>query len=327
MIRIASLALVALILATSIPAAAFECPGADTPDCIDRLVPVPDGLTVPDANVRIFLPEGYGAEGNDRRYPVLYLLHGAGDYYKTWSENTDMYAFTRALDLIVVMPSSGGTCSGCGESGWYTDWKDGSRHWESFHIQVLIPYIDSSFATLGDGHRAIAGLSMGGYGAMKYAAKYPGLFQGAASFSGAVDIRHGAPANYVVFRLANPFLGTPDDRVWGNQVTEEETWRANNPADLIENYKVKPLKILLATGNGVPGDKDLSPASPADAPGLAGGMGIEHGVWQMNVSFRQKLDAAGVGHADFFYGPGIHSWPYWQDALLWALPQLLSVVR
>lgn len=283
-------------------------------------IPVPkQGLIVPDNNVRVIVPANYDPNGT-KKYPVLYLLHGAGDFYKTWSQNTDIVALTRTLDLIIVMPSSGGTCGGCGESGWYTDWADGSRQWESFHIGVMIPFIDQNFATLGDGHRAVAGLSMGGYGAMKYAAKYPGKFQAAASFSGAVDIRYGEPVNYVVFRLANPFLGTPDDRVWGNQVLDEANWRANNPADLIGQYVGTGIKLLLATGNGLPGGAHDDPMNP-------GGAALENGIWQMNLSFRNKLDAAGVAHTDLFYGPGIHSWPYWRDDLCWSLPQILAAIN
>ncbi|MGH7855848.1 MAG: alpha/beta hydrolase [Candidatus Binatia bacterium] len=316
-----------LTLSALTAAPVFAAPPCVAPRCLEDAVPGVPAEVAPDVRFRVILPEGYDTEPETIRHPVLYLLHGAGDYFRTWSENTDLIDFTRALDLIVVMPSSGGTCADCGEAGWYTDWFDGSRKWETFHVDHLIPYVDAGYRTLGDGHRAVAGLSMGGYGAMKYAAKHPGLFRAAASFSGAVDIRHGAPANYVVFRLANPFLGTPDDRVWGNQVLEEDNWRANNPADLIESYKLEPLEIFLATGNGIPGDRDLPPGQPGAAPGLVGGAAIENGVWQMNVAFRDKLDSAGVEHTDFFYGPGIHSWPYWQDALLWALPQMLAVIK
>lgn len=310
-----------LFLLLALAAAAHANVPCAPPSC-DHTVPVPANLTVPDPSIRVIVPDDYDPNGT-KEYPVLYLLHGAGDFYQTWTLRTDVEEFTRALDLIIVMPSSGGTCAGCGESGWYTDWADGSRHWESFHINVLISWVDQNFATLGNGHRAVAGLSMGGYGAMKYAAKHPGVFEAAASFSGAVDIRWGEPANYVAFRALNPFLGTPDDRVWGNQITEEENWKANNPADLVQNYVGTGILLLLATGNGLPGGAHDDP----DNPSSYGGYVIENGAWQTNVSFRQKLDAAGVPHTDLFYGPGHHDWPYWRDDLLWALPQILAVIH
>ena len=195
------------------------------PACVDVTVPVPDGLKVPDPRVRVLLPDGYG--DGCLRYPVLYLLHGAGDTYRTWSENTDVVEFTRDLPVIVVMPDGGKSP----ESGWYSDWADGSRQWETFHIDVLVPYIDRTFRTLGDGHRLVAGLSMGGFGAMSYAARHQGLFRAAASFSGAVDMMIGFPLSGPGFAAAQPQFGTPDDRVWGNQVADQDEWRAHNPTD------------------------------------------------------------------------------------------------
>src|SRR5439155_874330 len=76
-----------------------------------------------------------------------------------------------------------------------------------------------------------AGLSMGGFGAMSYAARHRGLFRAAASFSGAVDTRYVEPASGIGFNIFHDTFGTPDDRVWGNQVTDEATWRAHNPTD------------------------------------------------------------------------------------------------
>ncbi|TMB02806.1 MAG: hypothetical protein E6J70_06435, partial [Deltaproteobacteria bacterium] len=121
--------------------------------------------------------------------------------------------------LIIVMPDAGHDS----EAGWYSDWADGSRQWETFHTRVLVRYVDGHFRTLRLAHRAVAGLSMGGFGAMSYAARHPGLFQAAASFSGAVDTRYVEPVSGIGFNIFHDMFGTPDDRVWGNQVTDEAT--------------------------------------------------------------------------------------------------------
>src|SRR5205823_6607902 len=185
------------------------------------------------------------------RYPVLFLLHGAGDTYQTWTQNTDVEAFTAPLPLIIVMPDGGHGGAPPNEAGWYSDWLDGSRQWETFHTSVLVPYIDEHFRTLGAGHRAVAGLSMGGFGAMSYAARHPGLFRAAASFSGAVDTRYLSPASGVGFTAFHNQFGTPDDRVWGNQLTDSDTWAAHNPTD--QAAKLKCTALWIATGNGAPG--------------------------------------------------------------------------
>ena len=139
-------------------------------DLVDVAVPVPPGLIVPENRVRILLPAGYDPMGPG--YPVVYLLHGAGDTYETWSQNTDVIDFSAAFPVIIVMPDGGRNA----DAGWYSDWKDGSRQWESFHIDVLVPFIDATYRTLGDGHRAVMGLSMGGFGTMSYTARHPSLF-------------------------------------------------------------------------------------------------------------------------------------------------------
>lgn len=278
---------------------------------------MPNGLVVPDNHVRVLLPKTYDCQ---RAFPVLYLLHGAGDTYQTWTANTDLVALTGGLDLIVVMPDGGKDSN----AGWYSDWKSGVAppDWETFHIEHVIPFIESEYRTLGQGHRAIAGLSMGGFGAMHYAARHrtssgAPLFAAAASFSGAVDTMYLAPASGVGFTLFHSTFGTPDDRVWGNQVDDEADWRANNPTDLAAS--LAGIRLLIATGNGLPGGAHESPANP-------GGYAIEQFIWQLNLSFVRALDAAQVPHTDLFYGPGQHSWPYWRDDLSWALPQILAVV-
>ena len=135
--------------------------------------------------VRVLLPAGYAADP-DRRYPVLYLLHGADSDYRSWTRYGDAEAITAHAPMIVVMPDGGA-------EGWYTDWYQGDRpvqpRWETYHVGELIPWVDATYRTIAARRgRAIAGLSMGGYGALSYAARHPGTFAAAASFSGALEI-------------------------------------------------------------------------------------------------------------------------------------------
>src|SRR5262249_39373157 len=155
------------------------------PRCTQTVVPVPKNLRVPDSTVRVIVPPRY--DRGRKRYPVLYLLHGAGDTFATWTELTDAEDFSAAFPIIIVMPDGGHDAG----AGFYSDWVDGSRQWETFHTRVLRRWVDHRFRTLpGWRHRAVAGLSMGGFGAMSYAARHHHLFRAAASFSGAVDTRY-----------------------------------------------------------------------------------------------------------------------------------------
>ncbi len=260
----------------------------------------------------MLLPEGYGS--TNTRYPVMYLLHGAGDTYRTWSEKTDVVSFARRYPVIIAMPDAGRGS----EAGWYSDWRDGSRQWETFHTKILVNFIDRRFRTRGSGHRAVVGLSMGGFGAMSYAARHPKLFRAAASFSGAVDTMYAAPASGVVFSVGQDRFGTPDDRVWGSQTTEMSTWREHNPTDRAAD--LRGVWLYVASGTGTPG----GPAG--DDTGNPGGYAIENAIFQMNVSFVTALERAGVAYTRNLYLGGYHDWPYWQQELHNALPRVVKVI-
>src|SRR5829696_4879638 len=126
-----------------------------------------------DARVRLLTPVGWSAS-HRRRWPVLFLLHGCCDTYDSWTRSTDVDQLPQLRDVLVVMPEGG-------DVGFYSNWRDGPR-WEDFHLRELPRILADGYG--GGPRRAIAGLSMGGLGAMDYAARRPRMFQAAASFSG-----------------------------------------------------------------------------------------------------------------------------------------------
>jgi S-formylglutathione hydrolase FrmB len=137
------------------------------------------------ADVRILLPAGYATQPR-RRYPVLYLLHGTSGGAADWTTMGAAEQTTAGRPLIVVMPDIAQHDNG---GGWCTDSYNGGAYgppeWETFHIDQLIPWIDSNLRTVaGRQGRAIAGLSQGGFCSMSYAARHPDLFSAALSFSG-----------------------------------------------------------------------------------------------------------------------------------------------
>lgn len=125
------------------------------------------------------LPVGY-AESN-KRYPVLYLLHGLFGRYDDWVTRTNLAEYAAHYDVIIVTPE--------GHDNWYTDSAGApADKYESYFIRELISDVDARFRTIKDRRaRGVAGLSMGGYGALKYGLKHPDQFAFAGSLSGALD--------------------------------------------------------------------------------------------------------------------------------------------
>jgi diacylglycerol O-acyltransferase/trehalose O-mycolyltransferase len=294
-----------------------------------------DGATPVNTTIDVILPEGYCA--SSRAYPIIYMLHGAGGSYADWTNPNDgnllsyvqdqQGADPSALNDIFVMPDGGA-------GGWYSNWFDGSRQYETYHLTDVLNYITQTYDANGK-DMGIAGLSMGGFGALSYAARHPGMFRVAASFSGAVDMLYGFPASGAAFTALNSEYNTPTDAVWGNQITDESNWAAHNPASLAA--QLKGTTLLLASGTGTPGGPQgdaLDPTSPGFDPG---GYALEFFIFQMNLSLVKSLAAAGVtcsasvldpqaksvaagSCTTDFYPGGYHGWPYWRADAAWALP-------
>lgn|GEM_PF-275180 len=128
----------------------------------------------------ILLPPDYEKSG--RRYAVLYLLHDLSGDENDWWENSKLAQYALKYHLIIVTP-------GVGDSWYANSAGDAGARYEDVIVRDLIPYIDAHYRTIAEREgRAIAGVSMGGVGAMKFALRYPHLFAFAGSMSGAFDV-------------------------------------------------------------------------------------------------------------------------------------------
>lgn len=227
---------------------------------------------------RILLPTGYA--GSPKNFPVLYLLHGLFGSFENWTTLTDVVEYAADRRLIVVMPDGG--------DGWYTDSgaPDG-KSYEHFLVSEFVPYIDEHYRTVDDRRgRGIAGQSMGGYGAMKIALKYPHLFSFAGSMSGVLDAA-GKTAD-------DPGPGWEDlgpsiMQVFGGGGSET---RANN--DL--------LKII----------SDILWRSETYLPFLYFDCGVDDPYLAANQTVAGMLFGTTVDHV-YHELPGGHDWEYWNE--------------
>jgi S-formylglutathione hydrolase FrmB len=258
-------------------------------------------------DVRILLPENYGA--SSAPLPVLYLFHGTSGRASDWVDQGDAVRATAGLPLIVVMPDAGFDGNG---GGWFTNWVDtstplGPSQWETFHVDDLIPWVDTNLRTVASREgRAVAGLSQGGFGSMTYAARHPDLFVSAASFSGAPDIDYNpaiaAGATVVIEATAVGLDHVQPEAMFGSRATNEINWQGHDPADLANNLRTVDLWLYTATG--APGPYDTG------APN-AGASGIEFATHESTMGFVQRARELDVPvHLDD-YTYGTHTWAYW----------------
>lgn len=351
------LAALALALA-ALPAGGANAGDTASPVCSPRSAPVPQGTATfvsesvhsntegrlrtevlnssalgGQTRVNVLLPKGYDPSGATR-YPVLYLLHGAIADYNDWNYNGGIKGLVDSVTnqkglppFILVMPDAG-------HYGWYSDWYGtdlGSTGappaWSRYHVGELIPWIDKTFPTVADrSGRAIAGLSMGGFGAMSYAARHPDLFAAAGSFSGALNPTYGPGYGQAFVTLASAYFndGRVTQCIWGDGVTQEVRWRGNDPTYLAGN--IAAMSLYVASGGGDADKPEGLVPSPGDVTSPIGMIAtpVEETCFLMSRAFVAALDAAGIPHTEDFYGSGTHEMKYWQADLRKFLPQMAA---
>jgi len=207
-------------------------------------------------------------EGKTGPFPVFYLLHGLSDDHTGWTRRTSIERYVAGLPLIVVMPN--------GERGFYTNAKDRPKAaFETNIVQDIVGFVDRTFQTIPTREgRVVAGLSMGGYGAVKLALKYPDLFCAGVSHSGAVG-------------FARRDFGADD---WGREWTPvfgpDPAGGQDDPFALAENI------------------------NRAKLPALRIDCGVDDFLIEENRTFDAHLTGLGIPH-EYEEHPGAHNWEYW----------------
>ncbi len=248
-----------------------------------------------------------GAAPTTDGFPTLYLLHGLSDDHTIWLRRTSIERYIAPLGLAVVMPAV--------QRSFYTDEAYGLRYW-TFLSEELPAKAESMFRLATDPRlRYVAGLSMGGYGALKWALRQPRRFAAAASLSGAVDVGR-------LLRLErddnDPRIA---ERLFGSRPGRAQP--GGLPSGDPRAGEAQPGGVGSAAQSGVDGTDDdlfaLLSAVPYPPP-LYLCCGTEDPLIDDNRRFEQACRAAGVPIESSF-DAGAHDWEYWdrriQDVLSW----------
>lgn len=162
-----------------------EQPGPDQPEVFQRYVQdqVYTSSTLKEhIKYSVYLPAGYDTD-TDKRYAVVYMLHGLGDNHNSWNGNylhanseINLLEAQGMSKMIYVFPQ--------GFASYYCNFFDGSYNYMDMFVNELIPHIDSKYRTIADWqHRSITGYSMGGFGTIALAEKHPEMFIASAPLS------------------------------------------------------------------------------------------------------------------------------------------------
>jgi S-formylglutathione hydrolase FrmB len=204
--------------------------------------------------------------------PVVYLLHGYGGNYANWVKSVPaLKEICDSYKVIIV-------CADGNVSSWYMD-VPGNPEWqyETYVSKELVGYVDSHYKTIADKNaRAIAGLSMGGHGALYLAFKHPDVFGAAGSMSGGVDLRP-FPNNWKL-----------KERL-GSLSEHPENWEKNSVTNMLNLVEPGKLAIIIDCGT-------------------------EDFFYQVNLELHQKMLARNIEH-NYIARPGTHNFTYWANAV------------
>ena len=228
----------------------------------------------------VVLPAGYS--GSQERYPVLYLLHGWQGDETNFISLTHLVEDASAYKLIVVTPRA--------ENSWYVNSATRAEaRYADYVFQDLIAEVDAHYRTIASPHaRAIAGISMGGYGAMLFSLRHPGAFAFAASISGAFAGPSGIES-------VMPQLKPSTDDAFG---VAGSTTRTQNDVDTL-----------------------IGAVDRTEQPYFFLECGASDPLLSSNRRVVEELSSHGFAY-EYHELPGAHTWPFW-DA---ALPTMLKVL-
>ena len=236
------------------------------------------------------LPASFDQE-KSRKFPIIYFLHGLGDNEQSminaggWSIYEDLLAKKKVGEFVVAAPY--------GYQSFYVNSKDGKMQYENFFLREFMPEMEKRYRFKGGRNsRGIMGVSMGGYGALHYAFKYPQKFV-------AVSTHMAALQDSVDSNVGNSLEGQLLTAVFGNPI-DKAYYKANNPLQLARTASVAQLRTMKIYFDC--GDRD--------------NYGFNVGAEQLHAILQKRR----VPHEWHIY-PGGHDWEYvlrhFDASLIW----------
>lgn len=233
-----------------------------------------------DTQLSVILPWDRPAENQQTPCKVLYLLHGLGDNAASWTRYTRIESYAREYGMAVVMPEV--------QRGFYRDMQFGLKYFS--YVAKELPLLCNRFFGLDTSREKnyIAGLSMGGYGAVKCGLSFPLQYAGCASFSGVLDFHH----------ILEEHLDDQNrDELTGLLGNELEVLDSDDLFKLAENVAALPR---------------------AERPGIFITCGKQDFLYKTNADFTACLDRLGLGYT-YYEWDGEHEWGFWDESVRMAL--------
>lgn len=213
---------------------------------------------------------------------VVYALHGLGGECGDWLEHTRLLGFPERSRIAMVFPDAG--------ASWYCDAFDGSNDWERRFVEQTMPAAERDLGLRQGVRRAVVGLSMGGYGALKLALRFPDLFVAAGAHSASL------------LRVREPDCDGSPHPVFGSAHADGAFRRANDPFELAADR--------LRDGR---------------LPALLFDCGLQDSLLEGNRMLHARLASLGVPHR-YEEPPGHHTWPYWNRRVRYSLRFILEAM-
>lgn len=246
----------------------------------------------------VYLPPDFDSSG--RSYPVLYLLHGYSDDQTSWVHVGEInQIMDKAIadgtmpPVVVIMPD--------GDISWYSNVDQLHYNWENMFFKEMMPYMEKEYRAGGrKDRRIIAGLSMGGFGALKYAMKHTDKFAMCMALSPAVFTDED------IVNMGDNWFGERFEMMFLHEKGEariNERWRSENPIHLAKSVpadRLKSVRFYIDCG-----DRDF--------------------LYRGNAALHVAMRDAGIPH-ECRMRQGDHNWVYWREGLRQSFPMMSGVL-